>query len=42
MVFSREKSGNEQKLRLEYNEMSKVSLTNKSRDEKLEHRRKKK
>lgn len=32
MVFSKEKSSKEQALRLEYNEMSKVSLTNKTRD----------
>ena len=42
MVFSQEKSEKEMRLKHEYNELCKVSISNKTRDEKLEYRRKKK
>jgi hypothetical protein len=42
MVFSQEKSQKEMLLKHEYNELAKLTLTNKTREEKLEYRRRKK
>ncbi len=42
MAFSKEKSDKEMKLRVQYNNLAKVNLNTKTRDQKLEHRRKKK
>lgn len=42
MVFSQEKSQKEMLLKHEYNQLCKVSISNKSREEKLQYRKKKK
>lgn len=42
MVFSQEKTQKEMILKHEYNEMCKISISNKTREEKLEYRKKKK